>query len=39
MKERKIIKYAVLVKKYGYPQTLEEYYKFNTRGKSIWLQT
>ena len=24
-----------LHEKYGYPQTLEEYYKFNTRGKSI----
>ena len=25
----------LLHEKYGYPQTLEEYYKFDTRGKSI----
>ena len=24
---------------YGKVQTLEEYYKFDTRGKSIWLKT
>ena len=28
----------LLHKKYGYPQTLEEYYKFDTRGKEIWLK-
>ena len=25
----------LLHEKYGYPQTLEEYYEFDTRGKSI----
>ena len=29
----------LLHEKYGYPQTLEEYYEFDTRGKSIWLKT
>ena len=36
MKERKITEYVVLVK--STPQTLEEYYEFDTRGKSIWLK-
>lgn len=26
-----------LHEKYGYPQTLQEYYDFDTRGKQIWL--
>ena len=26
---------ATIHEKYGYPQTLEEYYEFDTRGKSI----